>query len=94
MNQKGCSSVPRELFYLITFLSKALPQRAVGTFIELLMGAMLTSTEIITAASARLWGWNYRATLHFADKIGLFAVCTKKRHTCCSAKTLFCCYEL
>lgn len=50
MNTTGYSRIPRELFYWITFLSKVLPPRSVGTFIELLMGAMLTSTGFVTDA--------------------------------------------
>ncbi len=50
MNTKGYSSIPRELFYWITFLSKTLPPRSVGTFIELLVGSMLTSTGFVTDA--------------------------------------------
>ncbi len=50
MNTTGYSRIPRELFYWITFLSKMLPPRSVGTFIELLIGAMLTSTGFVTDA--------------------------------------------
>ena len=50
MNTNGYSSIPRELFYWITFLSKTLPPRSVGTFIELLIGAMLTSSGFVTDA--------------------------------------------
>ena len=42
MDAKGYSRIPRELCYWITFLAEALPLRSVGTFIELLIGAMLT----------------------------------------------------
>lgn len=50
MNATGYSSIPRELCYWITFLCKALPPRSIGTFIELLVGAMLTSTGFVTDA--------------------------------------------
>ena len=48
MNTSGYSRIPSELFYWITFLSKGIPLRSVGTFIELLIGAMLTSTGFVT----------------------------------------------
>ena len=50
MNTRRYGSIPRELCYWITFLSKALPPRSVGTFIELLIGAMLTPTGFVTDA--------------------------------------------
>lgn len=50
MNAKGYGSIPRELCYWITFLSKALPPRSIGTFIELLIGAMLSTTGFVTDA--------------------------------------------
>ena len=50
MNAKGYSPIPRELCYWITFLTKALPLRSVGTFIELLIGAMLTPAGFVTEA--------------------------------------------
>lgn len=50
MNAKGYSCIPRELFDWITFLSQALPLRSVGTFIELLIGAMLTPSGFVTDA--------------------------------------------
>ena len=50
MNAKGYNGIPRELCQWITFLCKALPPRSIGTFIELLMGAMLTSTGFVTDA--------------------------------------------
>ena len=50
MNAKGCSRIPRELCYWITFLTKVLPLRSVGTFIELLIGAMLTPQGFVTEA--------------------------------------------
>ena len=50
MNAKGYGTIPRELCYWITFLTKALPPRSIGTFIELLIGAMLTPTGFVTDA--------------------------------------------
>ena len=50
MNAKGYNGIPSELCYWITFLCKALPLRSVGTFIELLIGAMLTPTGFVTDA--------------------------------------------
>jgi len=65
MNTKGYSSIPRELLYWITFLSKALPPRSIGTFIELLVGAMLTSSGFVTDAylmldMSRHWSSYYK----------------------------------
>ena len=50
MNANGYDSIPHELFYWITFLTRALPSRSAGTFIELLIGAMLTPTGFVTDA--------------------------------------------
>lgn len=50
MLTNGCHRIPRELFHWITFLTRALPLRSVGTFIELLIGAMLTPTGFVTDA--------------------------------------------
>lgn len=50
MNTRGYARIPRELCYWITFLCKVLPPRSIGTFIELLMGAMLTPTGFVTDA--------------------------------------------
>ena len=50
MNTKGCCTIPGELFYWITFLTKILPLRSIGTFIELLIGAMLTPQGFVTEA--------------------------------------------
>ena len=65
MNTSGYSRIPSELFYWITFLSKVLPPRSVGTFIELLIGAMLTSTGFVTDAymmmdMSRHWSSYYK----------------------------------
>ncbi len=48
MNATGCAPIPRELCYWITFLTKALPPRSIATFIELLIGAMLTPAGFVT----------------------------------------------
>ncbi len=37
MHTKGYSNIPSELFYYITFLTRALPLRSAKTFIELLI---------------------------------------------------------
>ena len=50
MNTKGYGDIPRELCYWITFLSRTLPPRSMATFIELLVGAMLTTTGFVTDA--------------------------------------------
>ena len=50
MNAIGYSRIPSELCHWITFLCKALPPRSIATFIELLIGAMLTSTGFVTDA--------------------------------------------
>ena len=50
MDAKGYSRIPRELCYWITFLAETLPLRSVGTFIELLIGAMLTPAGFVTEA--------------------------------------------
>jgi hypothetical protein len=50
MNNKGYDDSPSALFKYITFLVRALPVRSVPTFIELLVGAMLTQTGFVTDA--------------------------------------------
>ena len=50
MGNKGYSTIPRTLFENITFLARALPVRSVPTFIELLVGAMLTQSGFVTEA--------------------------------------------
>lgn len=50
MRNKGYCRIPRTLFEFITFLARALPVRSVPTFIELLIGAMLTQTGFVTEA--------------------------------------------
>lgn len=50
MHTKGYGNIPGELFYYITFLSRALPPRSIKTFIELLVGSLLTQTGFVTSA--------------------------------------------
>jgi hypothetical protein len=50
MDYKGCTTIPRTLLESITFLAKVLPVRSVPTFIELLIGAMLTQSGFVTDA--------------------------------------------
>ena len=50
MGNKGYSTIPSALFESITFLGRALPIRSVPTFIELLIGAMLTQAGFVTEA--------------------------------------------
>jgi len=50
MNNNGYGNIPGALFEYITFLARALPVRCVPTFIELLVGAMLTQTGFVTDA--------------------------------------------
>jgi hypothetical protein len=50
MNARGYGRIPSELYHWITFLCRALPPRSIATFIELLIGAMLTPTGFVTDA--------------------------------------------
>ena len=50
MENKGYLTIPRILFECITFITRALPIRSVPTFIELLIGAMLTQAGFVTEA--------------------------------------------
>lgn len=50
MNNKGYSNIPSALYEYITFLVQVLPIRSIPTFIELLVGAMLTQTGFVTDA--------------------------------------------
>ena len=50
MGNKGCSTIPGTLFENITYLARALPIRSVPTFIELLIGAMITQSGFVTQA--------------------------------------------
>lgn len=50
MNTLGWGNIPDVLLYCITFLASALPLRSVPTFIELVVGAMITETGFVTSA--------------------------------------------
>ncbi len=50
MHIKGYGNIPDELFYYITFLTRALPLRSAKTFIELLIGSLLTQSGFVTTA--------------------------------------------
>jgi hypothetical protein len=50
MNTKGYGNISGELFYYITFLAQALPARSMKTFIELLIGCLLTQSGLVTSA--------------------------------------------
>ena len=50
MGTKGYSTIPSTLLESITFLARVLPVRSVPTFIELLVGAMLTQAGFVTEA--------------------------------------------
>jgi hypothetical protein len=51
MNDKmGYRHIPHAFFLFITFLSFALPVRSVPTFIELLVGSMITQAGFVTQA--------------------------------------------
>lgn len=52
MDSKGCSPIPSALFDWITFFTKSLPLRSVPTFIELLVGAMLTQSGFVVQSGA------------------------------------------
>ena len=50
MNTKGYCNIPSTLFECITFIARTLPVRSVPTFIELLVGAMITQAGFVTEA--------------------------------------------
>ena len=50
MGNKGYATIPGTLLESITFLARALPIRSVPTFIELLVGAMITPAGFVTEA--------------------------------------------
>ena len=50
MGSKGYGSISGTLFESITFRARALPVRSVPTFIELLIGALLTQTGLVSGA--------------------------------------------
>jgi hypothetical protein len=49
-DNSGYDNIPHAFFDFITFLTDALPLRSVPTFIELLVGAMLTQHGFVTHA--------------------------------------------
>ena len=54
MNENQCSNIPRELFDYTTFLAQSLSISSARTFIELLLGVMLTSAGFVTEACLML----------------------------------------
>ena len=65
MGNKGYGSIPGTLLECITFLARALPVRSVPTFLELLIGAMLTQNGFVTEAwlainPLRTWSAYYK----------------------------------
>lgn len=50
MRTKGCTTIPSELCDWITILGESLPPRIVRTCLELLIGAMLSSSGFVTQA--------------------------------------------
>ncbi|MFA5923835.1 MAG: transposase [Methylococcaceae bacterium] len=65
MDNKGYGNIPSTLFECITFLVRALPIRCVPTFIELLVGAMITQAGFVTEAwlainPVRSWSAYYK----------------------------------
>jgi hypothetical protein len=49
-DDKGYANTPAILCHFITFLASALPLRSVPTFIELVVGAMITRAGFVTEA--------------------------------------------
>lgn len=65
MDKKRHQCIPQVIFDVITFLAEILPKRSVPTFLELLFGAMLTSTGFVTDAclaidATRHWNSYYK----------------------------------
>lgn len=65
MNNKGYGNIPTTLFDCISFIARALPIRSVPTFIELLIGAMITQAGFVTEAwlainPTRSWSAYYK----------------------------------
>ena len=65
MNTKGYDNIPSTLFECITFIARALPVRSVPTFIEILVGAMITQAGFVTEAwlainPVRSWAAYYK----------------------------------
>lgn len=69
MNTKGYGNIPSTLFECITFIARVLPVRSVPTFIELLVGAMITQAGFVTEAwlainPVRSWNAYYKWLQH------------------------------
>lgn len=69
MNTKGYGNIPSTLYECITFIARALPVRSVPTFIELLVGAMITQAGFVTEAwlainPVRSWNAYYKWLQH------------------------------
>jgi len=65
MDNKGYGNIPSTLSECITFIVQALPIRSVPTFIELLVGAMITQAGFVTEAwlainPVRSWSAYYK----------------------------------
>ncbi len=65
MDNKGYGNIPSTLSECITFIVQALPIRSVPTFIELLIGAMITQAGFVTEAwlainPVRSWNAYYK----------------------------------
>ena len=64
MNIKGYGNIPGELFYWITFLTQALPLRSIKTFVELLIGTILTPAGFVCATYLQLDMRNHWASYY------------------------------
>ena len=64
MNTKEYSSIPCELFNWITFLTQALPVRSVKTFIELLIGSILTPSGFVCSTYLKVNMRNQWSSYH------------------------------
>lgn len=65
MDNKGYCNIPSTLYECITFIARALPVRSIPTFIELLVGAMITQAGFVTEAwlaikPVRSWSAYYK----------------------------------
>lgn len=47
MNNQGYGNIPSVFFHWITFLAQSLPLRSIPTFIELLIGAMISKSGFV-----------------------------------------------
>lgn len=64
MNTNGYGNIPGELFHWITFLTQALPLRSIKTFVELLIGAILTPSGFVCATYLRVSMRNHWGSYH------------------------------